>query len=51
MNVQQHIQLQPYNSFRTKALAKLFCEPRSVEELSEVLRTYPDEPKLVIGSG
>ncbi len=51
MNVQQHIQLQPYNSFRTKALAKLFCEPGSVEELSEVLHTYPDEPKLVIGSG
>ena len=51
MNVQQHIQLQPYNSLRTKARAKLFCEPESVEELSEVLRAYPDEPKLVIGSG
>jgi UDP-N-acetylmuramate dehydrogenase len=51
MNVKQHIQLQPYNSFRTKARAKLFCEPGSAEELSEVLRAYPDEPKLVIGSG
>ncbi|MCW1735789.1 UDP-N-acetylmuramate dehydrogenase [Anaerorudis cellulosivorans] len=51
MNVKQHIQLQPYNSFRTKARAKLFCEPGSVEELSKVLRIYPDEPKLVIGSG
>lgn len=51
MNVKQHIQLQPYNSFRTKARAKLFCEPGSVEELSEVLRDYPDEQKLIIGSG
>ena len=51
MNVQQHIQLQPYNSFRTTARAKLFCEPQTVGELSEVLRTYPNEPKLVIGNG
>ena len=45
MNIQQNIQLQPYNSFRTKAQAKLFCEPESVEQLSEVLRSYPNEPK------
>lgn len=51
MNIQQNIQLQPYNSFRTKARAKLFCEPESVEQLSEVLRSYPNEPKLVIGNG
>ena len=51
MNIQQNIQLQPYNSFRTKAQAKLFCEPESVEQLSEVLRSYPNEPKLVIGNG
>lgn len=51
MNIQHNIQLQPYNSFRTKARTKLFCEPQTVGELSEVLRAYPNEPKLVIGSG
>lgn len=51
MNVLHNIQLQPYNSFRTKAYAKLFCEPQTTEELTKILRTYPDEPKLVLGNG
>ncbi|MEA4917926.1 UDP-N-acetylmuramate dehydrogenase [Proteiniphilum sp.] len=51
MTVKDNVQLQPYNSFHTKALAKLFCEPQSVEELSEIVRAFPDEKKLVLGSG
>ena len=51
MNVQHNIQLQPYNSFRTKALAKLFAQPETVEELQEILTTYKSENKLIIGHG
>ncbi|MDD4778885.1 MAG: UDP-N-acetylmuramate dehydrogenase, partial [Fermentimonas sp.] len=51
MNIQRDIQLQNYNSFRTKALAKLFCEPSTVDELSEVIRSFPDERKLILGGG
>lgn len=51
MDIRHNIQLQPYNSFRTKALAKLFCEPRSAEELSEALIRHPDEKKLILGGG
>lgn len=50
-SIQHHIQLKPYNSFRTQAYAKLFCEPESVVELSEVIKSYPDEKKLVLGGG
>lgn len=51
MNIQHNIQLQPYNSFRTKAIAKMFCEPETIAELSEILCVFPDEPKLILGGG
>ncbi len=51
MKVQNNIQLQNYNSFGTKAIAKLFCEPETQEELSEVLKQYSNEQKLVLGAG
>lgn len=51
MNIHHNIQLKPYNSFRTQANAKLFCEPTSVEELSTIIKQYPDEKKLIIGGG
>lgn len=51
MNIQYNTQLQPYNSFRTKAIARLFCEPQSAEALAEILKTYPHEKKLVLGAG
>ena len=50
-NIQHNIPLKPYNSFRTQAIAKLFCEPESVEELVEIIKTYPNEKKLVLGGG
>lgn len=51
MNIKQNIQLLPYNSFKTKAVARLFAEPESAEELSEILKHYPLEKKLVLGAG
>lgn len=51
MNIQNNIQLKEYNSFRTKAIAKLYCEPKSAEELSEITKLFRQERKLVLGAG
>ncbi len=51
MIIKHNVQLKPYNSFRTKALAKLFCEPSNLDELIEVIRTHPHEKKLILGGG
>lgn len=51
MNIQHNIELKPYNSFRTKAKAKLFCEPKTVEELSVIVKNHTHEKKLVLGGG
>ena len=51
MNIRHNLQLKPYNSFRTQAFAKLFCEPTTVDELSEIIKRYPEEKKLIIGGG
>jgi UDP-N-acetylmuramate dehydrogenase len=51
MNIQYNIQLQPYNSFRTKAVARLLGEPQTTDELSEMLQLFPQEKKLILGAG
>ncbi|MDD4778505.1 MAG: UDP-N-acetylmuramate dehydrogenase [Fermentimonas sp.] len=51
MKIQHSKQLQQYNSFRTKAVARLFCEPQSVDELTEVLKSFPHENILILGAG
>lgn len=51
MNIQHNTQLQTYNSFRTQAVAKLFAQTETIEELLEVLQKYPNEEKLVLGNG
>ncbi|WP_298648733.1 UDP-N-acetylmuramate dehydrogenase [uncultured Proteiniphilum sp.] len=51
MIIRYNVQLQSYNSFRTKASARIFCEPRSAGELSEIIHTFPDERKLILGNG
>lgn len=51
MNIRHNIELQPYNSFRTKAVARLFAEPESGTELSGILRNFPQERKLILGAG
>ncbi len=44
-------QLQDCNSFKTKALAKLFCAPTNVDELICCLKEFRNEEKLIIGGG
>lgn len=51
MNIQHNFQLQDYNSFRTKAIAKSFAQPYTIDELIEVLNQYPNEEKLILGNG
>ncbi len=51
IEIKHNIELQGFNSFKTKSIAKLFCSPNSVEELKKVLEDYPDEKKLIIGEG
>ena len=51
MIIKHKEQLQPYNSFHTKASAKIFCEPHSAEELSRMVRFFPVEEKLILGNG
>ena len=51
MTIRYNVQLQPYNSFRTRATARIFCEPQTAAELSEAIRTFSNEQKLVLGAG
>lgn len=48
---QYNTQLKPYNSFRTEALAKIFCEPTDINQLRQCLTDYPQEHKLILGRG
>lgn len=48
---QYNVQLQPYNSFKTEAFAKIFCEPTSIEELKQCFLDFPNEKKLILGGG
>lgn len=51
MIIQQNKQLKPYNSFRTEAIAKFFSAPENINDLKELLSTYKNEKKLIIGNG
>lgn len=51
MEYHRQIQLKDYNSFRTEALAKIYCRPRSVKELQKCLSDFSGEKKLIIGGG
>lgn len=46
-----NVQLKDYNSFRTEAVAKIFCEPDNIEDLRQCIADHPDLPKLVLGKG
>lgn len=48
---QHNVQLKPYNSFQTEAIAKIFATPKDINELKQCFIDYPNEKKLVIGSG
>lgn len=51
MKIQQNIDLKLFNSFQTQAVAKLFCRPKSEDELIEAIQRYPHEKKLILGEG
>lgn len=51
MNIRHNISLKSYNSFRTESLAALFCEPKTVEELIEILQGCSHHQKLILGGG
>lgn len=51
MDDQKHIQLKPYNAFKTEAYANIFCEPESISELKDYLIKYAGDKKLIIGGG
>ena len=51
MKVLHNIALKSYNSFRTQAMAKLFCKAQTPKELTDVLKEYLNEDKLILGSG
>lgn len=51
MDYYRQIQLKDYNSFKTEAQAKIFCSPKTFDELRKCLNDFPDEKKLVIGGG
>ncbi|WP_165020638.1 MULTISPECIES: UDP-N-acetylmuramate dehydrogenase [unclassified Dysgonomonas] len=51
MEYYRQTQLKDYNSFKTEAVAKIFCRPQSVDELRQCLSDYPNEQKLIIGGG
>lgn len=46
-----NIELKKYNAFQTQALAKIFAQPKDVNELKKCYVDYPNEKKLIIGSG
>lgn len=43
--------LKEYNSFGTEAKAKIFAQPKNIEELIECLNRHRHEKKLIIGGG
>lgn len=51
MQIQEHINLKPYNTFGVNAFAKFFAEVNTVDELREVLNDprFPD--KFILGGG
>ncbi len=51
MDYYRQTSLKDYNSFKTEALAKIFCQPKNVKELRECLSEHSAEQKLIIGGG
>jgi len=53
MNIQEQIDLLPYNTFKIRSKAKYFIPIHSVEEFQELLksRVYKQEKHLILGGG
>lgn len=53
MQLQQHIQLRPFNSFGISALAKYFCSVSSINEIQELIQwnQTKNNQLLILGGG
>ncbi len=53
LHIQQNIQLQPFNTFGIKAMAKYFCTIKSLGEFNEVIQhpIYKSEKRFFLGGG
>jgi UDP-N-acetylmuramate dehydrogenase len=51
MKVKKNHSLKNYNSFGVDVKTKYFAEIKSVEELKEILKKYPNERILILGGG
>lgn len=51
MQIQEHINLKPYNTFGVSAYAKYFAEVNTVDELRQVLEDTRFPKKFILGGG
>lgn len=51
MKIETNFSLKKYNTFGIEAKATRFMDIQSEEELVEVLKTYPNDPKFILGGG
>jgi UDP-N-acetylmuramate dehydrogenase len=51
MQIQEHISLQPYNTFGIESTARYFVSVSSIEELQEVLALPKYQEKFLLGGG
>jgi UDP-N-acetylmuramate dehydrogenase len=51
MEIQEHINLKPYNTFGVNAYAKYFAEVNTVDELRQVMKDARFPKKFILGGG
>ena len=51
MKIETNFSLKKYNTFGIEAKANQFIEIQSEDELVEVLKNHPNEPKFILGGG
>lgn len=51
MQLQNNVSLKPFNTFGIDVKAKMFVSVNSVAELQEVLKTFQNQSKLILGGG
>lgn len=51
MDFSYNYSLTNLNSFRTEAKAKVYCRPKSAEDIRQIIETFADANKLILGEG
>ena len=53
MNIQENVNLQPYNTFHLECIADHFVEITKIEDFHELMQTqiFQDNPRLILGWG